>query len=237
MKKTFWVGLVVAASLLAGCSFDPGSILSGLGGGGSASSTSHATDEVSITEEPIPYGEDYVASHLGDYYLTYSYVTKDQGVASAPVLITSARNATGYYYKDTEGSEVLFLKNGEKYDLYTRTSPEEGWVVVPEVQWTKEEAEGYVTWNLNYMTIYGVALNDMEADGEETIASRLCAKYVFHSSFQTSRVDIRYSVDKLTGVCLRYATSVVSGTDTGAFEFVATVFQTERVTLPSPQQG
>jgi len=179
------------------------------------------------------YNQDYIDQNLGDeYWITYSYQSKSNGVAADPLFITTAENEEGYYYKDNLGSETLYLLNGSAFDVYM---PNDNGDLekVPDIQLSKEEAEGYSTSFLSFMTIYEIAIGDLTADGSETVAGRLCDKYVFHAVSLAASIDIRYSIDKVTGVCLRYETEAVSGSDTGAFQFVCTVFKTDNVDMPS----
>ena len=193
------------------------------------------------TSEPIEgssegefvYNQDYIDKNLGDeYWITYSYQSKSNGVAEDPLLITTAENEGGYYYKDNQGNETLFLLNGSTFDVYM-PNDDGDLAKVPDLQLSKENVEGYSTSFLNYMTIYEVAIGDMTADGSETVAGRLCDKYVFHAVSIAASIDIHYSIDKATGVCLRYETEAISGNDTGAFQFVCTVFKTSNVEMPS----
>jgi hypothetical protein len=237
MKKQKMLLAALFVFLSSSCSFNPESLLASFLNSSAqtsqASSLTSATDEVIVqSNEEISYGEEYITHHLGDYWLTYSFTSKSNGVAQDPVLISVARNQEGYYYKDNTGGEALFLKNGALYDIYTPN--DQGQLEkVSGIQYEKESVEGFTSSFLNFMTIYEISKTDLVSDGSETIAGRLCDKYVYHSSFVDSAVDLKYSIDKETGVCLRYNTQVLSGKDTGAFEFLATVFKTSGVTLPS----
>jgi len=206
-----------------------------------ASCSGLTTSEGNETSDPIEdstegefvYNQDYIDKNLGDeYWITYSYQSKSNGVADDPLFITTAENEDGYYYKDNQGSETLFLLNGSVFDVYM---PDDNGDLakVPDLQLSKENVEGYSFSFLNYMTIYEVAIGDMTADGNETVAGRLCDKCVFHAVSLAASIDIHYSIDKATGVCLRYETEAVSGSDTGAFQFVCTVFKTSNVEMPS----
>lgn len=200
-----------------------------------ASTTSSTT--VAEHSETIPesfvYGEDYIASHLeNEYWIEYSYQSKSNGSLADAITITNAHNAEGYYIKSNDGTENLFIKEGAAYVLYL-PNDQGALEKVSDLSFDEATVQGYTTSFLTYMTIYEVAKDDLTSDGEETIAGRSCAKYVFHSSFLTSAVDLHYSIDKKTGVCLRYRSVILSGKDTGAFEFVCTVFKDSNVTLPA----
>jgi|LAHS01.1.fsa_nt_gb hypothetical protein len=188
-----------------------------------------STQEESV--DSILYGEEYINARLKDYWLTYSFITKSNGVEEEPVMISVARNSDGYYFKDNNGGEALYLKNGEKFDVYLPN--DDGKLALVEgIKYDKEEVEAFTSSFLNFMLIYEISLTDLERDGIENIAGRSCDKFVFHAAYFDSAVDIKYSIDQETGVCLRYHTQVISGKDTGAFEFLATVFKTTGVVLP-----
>jgi hypothetical protein len=179
------------------------------------------------------YGADYIASHLpSSYWITYSYSAKANGSAEAPILITTAHNDQGYYVKDNAGTEALFLKDGSTYAVYMPNEAGE-LALVPDVVLDEENVKGYSTSFLSFMSIYDVARDDLVFDGEETIAGRGCYKYVFHAAYVASAIDLRYSIDKATGICLRYSAEALQGKDTSAFEFVCTTFKDVNVSLPA----
>jgi len=226
MKRRFLL-LPFTFLFLSGCAL--GSILPSTSTTSSTTITENSASDIGT----FVYGEDYIANHLGnEYWIEYSYQTKRNGSLADAITLTSARNAEGYYFKSNDGTESLFIKEGTAYAVYM---PNEQGVLekVPEITMNEESVKGYTTSFLSYMTIYEVAKDDLTPDGEEVIAGRSCAKYVFHSSFLTSAIDLHYSIDKKTGVCLRYKSVVLSGKDTGAFEFLCTMFKDSNVTLPS----
>jgi hypothetical protein len=226
------LGLFLLPSLLVlgSCALPINSATSSSSKGGSDVAISNS--EV-ITSEPFEYGENYIATHLGnEYEIAYSYSTKSNGVVAEPLLITSAHNASGYYIKDNAGTEALFLKDGTTYVVYMPN--EEGQLaLVPDLRLDEENVKGYSTSFLSYMSIYEIAKDDLVEDGNESIAGRTCQKYVFHASYVASAIDLHYSIDIATGVCLRYEATAVTGADTSAFQFLCTVFKTSGVVLPS----
>jgi hypothetical protein len=225
--------LLIIPLLLSGCTLP--------GNPAASSSVRYSEETIPISSVPVSseanfdYGENYIVSHLGTtYWISYSYTTKTNGVADEPFLITSARNDKGYYIKDNAGTEALFLKDGMDFVVYM---PNEQGVLtlVPDLRVDEANVQGYTTSLLGFMSIYEVAKDDLEKEGEETVAGRPAWKYVFHSSFTTSAIDLHYSIDKATGVCLRYQSQVIQGRDTSAFEFICTVFKDRDVALPLPQ--
>ena len=117
------LGLFLLPSLLVlgSCALPINSATSSSSKGGSDVAISNS--EV-ITSEPFEYGENYIATHLGnEYEITYSYSTKSNGVVAEPLLITSAHNASGYYIKDNADTEALFLKDGTTYVVYMLGPP------------------------------------------------------------------------------------------------------------------
>lgn len=220
--------LAALSLLLSGCKFLP------TGETNSGGASSHATDEsnVSVIDDYFQYGEDYILAHLGpEYWITYTFSAKTNGSAEEPVEMTSAHNQNGYYLKDNQGAELLFLRDGNVYYLYTRD--ENGsFVQTPQVQYTESQVQSYSVSFLSFMAIYEVAKDDLVEDGEEVIAGRPCKKYVLHVSNLAAVLDLHYSIDKVSGVCLRYQTSLVSGVDTSAFEFLCITYKDSGVLLP-----
>jgi len=207
--------------------------------GGGPSSNESAQSSVLVVEESteptgnFEYGADYIASHLpSSYWISYSYSAKSNGVAEDPLLISTAHNDQGYYIKDNVGTEALFLKDGTEYLVYMPNDQGE-LALVPELRLSEENVKGYSTSFLSFMSIYEVAKDDLAQEGEESIAGRACYKYVFHASYVTSAVDLHYSIDKATGICLRYSAVALQGKDTSAFEFLCTVFDVSNVELPA----
>jgi hypothetical protein len=223
-KRRFWLPLV--AMLLSACSV-PSFLTS------NNDSQNSTTNEEGSNTETFAYGEEYINTHLGSqYWITYSYATKSNGSADEPLLITTAHNDSGYYVKDNVGTEALFLKDGTTYLVYM---PNESGqlVLVNDLRLDEENVKGYSTSFLAFMSIYEVAKDDLAKDGLETIAGRTCQKYVFHASYVASAIDLHYSIDTNTGVCLRYEATAIQGTDTSAFQFLCTVFKDSGVVLPS----
>ncbi len=223
--RSLLLPLVILA--LSGCTIPNGFVAN------SPTSSTTIAENSAPSSEPFLYGEDYIATHLGnEYWIEYTYQTKSNGSLGEAITLTSAHNAEGYYLKSNDGTENLFIKEGVSYAVYL---PNDQGILekVPDLTVDEETVKGYTTSFLTYMTIYEVAKDDLTPDGEETIAGRVCLKYVFHSSFLTSVIDLHYSIDKKTGVCLRYKSVVLSGKDTGAFEFLCTVFKDANVTLPA----
>ncbi|MCH3909004.1 MAG: hypothetical protein LKE31_01350 [Bacilli bacterium] len=200
---------------------------------GSTHSSVLIEEDSGPTLNSFDYGADYIAAHLPlSYWITYSYSAKTNGVAEEPILITSARNEQGYYIKDNSGTEALFLKDGTSYLVYMPNDAGE-LALVPDLRLDEENVKGYSTSFLGFMGIYDVAKDELVPDGEETVAGRACYKYVFHASYVASAIDLYYSIDKTTGICLRYNAQALQGKDTSAFEFLCTVFKDANVTLPT----
>lgn len=223
--------------LLSGCTI-PSLSVTGTSSTALSETPTSTTSQSSVaisSEETFDYGEDFIASHLGTtYWITYSYSAKTNGVAEEPYLLTSARNEQGYYIKDNAGTEALFIKDGADFIVYM---PNDSGVLslVPDLRLDETNVRGYTTSLLAFMSIYDVARDDLVKNGEEVIAGRSCWKYIFHATYTTSAIDLHYSIDKKTGVCLRYNAEAIQGKDTSAFEFVCTVFKDSNVTLPSHQ--
>jgi hypothetical protein len=200
---------------------------------GSTHSSALIEEDSGPTLSSFDYGADYIDAHLpSSYWITYSFSTKTNGVADEPILITSARNEQGYYIKDNAGTEALFLKDGSSYLVYMPNDAGE-LALVPDLRLDEENVKGYSTSFLGFMGIYDVAKDDLVPAGEETVAGRACSRYVFHANYVASAIDLYYSIDKATGICLRYNAQALQGNDTSAFEFLCTVFKDANVTLPA----
>ena len=214
MRKLF----VLAVVLVLGLSL----IACGSGNGNSGGSSSSDKFEYGN-------GTDYIANNLkGDYSITYKYSSSGDDFLE----ITCARTSSGYYYKYAE-LEVLYIKNGSKYDTYYNITGN-GFT---KVTWidpkTEDDVKSEFMFITGFMTHYGSNASDMTKIGSETVAGRNCDKYKYAWSYLGSSVQYTYCIDKATGVCLKYTYDVASGGQSGNLSFECTAFKTSGITLPS----
>ena len=201
------------------------------------SSTSEAAAEPAPevpAEEPtgFDYSGDFIAKHLtGDYSITYKMTYYETGTEVQSYDVTLSKSGDGYYTKMGEGMEMLFIKNGEKYDMYM--GDEEGvFTLIPEVQYTEEEVVTQSAALFGYMSVYeglGDALNKV---GTEKIAGRDCEKYSYEASTQGYSAKMDYYIDKENGICMKYFIEASAEGEKGGFDYECVEFKTSGVTLP-----
>lgn len=174
-------------------------------------------------------GSDYIANNLkGDYSITYRYSTN----SSEDYLdVTCARTSAGYYYSYGD-SEVLYIKNGNKYDTYFG-STDGGFakidLIEPKTEDEVKDSFIFVGW----MSYYGAFASNMTKDGSTTIAGRNCDRYKYSWSYLGTAVRYVVCIDKSTGVCLKYTIDTAAGGEKGNLSFECTEFKTSGVSLPA----
>jgi len=214
------LALVMMAVLLAGC----GITING-------KPLSQQTDSGGGSE----YGPDYVAQHLtGDYWITYRYSASGSGTGSSDAVdMTLARTSEGYYWK-AFGDEILYIKNGDTYDTYLRTTADAGFTKFENSQpVTQAEMEDSFSSFTAFMTQYGEAGSGMVKAGTETVAGRSTEKYTWNASLLGISIDYAYWIDQETGVCLKYDYSMSTKSEGAGMTFECTEFKTSNVTLPA----
>ena len=193
-------------------------------------------DSVSISsgdaDEDFVYGNgtDYIADHLkGDFSITYS-LSSSSGDSSNE--ITCIRTAEGYCLS-SPATDVLYVKNGETYDIYFQT--DNGYEKIDFLDPKSEkEVQSDLGLVFGFMSQYG-SLTGLKSDGEETVAGRDCERYKMSVSVAALGVaaGATYSIDKETGVCLKFKYDVAGGGSLGSATFECTEFKTSGVTLPA----
>ena len=220
MKKIFALVLVLilAISVFAAC------------GGNSNNKDKSGKDE------KFEYGKDYIAQNLkGDYSITYKYSVAGQEDA---LVITHTRTSAGVYMS-YGGMEMLYIKNGDKYDIYQGSS-ENGFVKVDFMDSvTQEEMESDALYSIAYSFLnifihqYTDNISGLKKDGSATVAGRDCEKYTFQYSGFGAAVKYTYYIDKVTGVCMKWDYDVAAAGQGGSMTFECIEFKTSGVTLPA----
>ena len=173
-------------------------------------------------------GADYIANNLkGDYSITYRVSTSGEDYFD----VTAARTSAGYHY-NYAGIEVLYIKNGNKYDKYFGSSSD-GFT---KVDWleplTEEQVKSELSF-LNWMSYYGNYSSDLKKDGSETVAGRSCNRYKYSLSYFGASLQYIVCIDKATGICMKWTYNVASGGEQSSLKFECTEFKTSGVKLPA----
>jgi len=223
------MSFVLAAGLLAGCT--------GPGAGGGEQPTQPG--ETTPTEDPggnpggggntsFPYSKDYVAAHLDpNHSITYQ---RTNGSPTDPLVMTYIHTADGgYYASDGKGNEHLFIKDSAsgKYNAYEGTAAT-GFKKTGQTvdQAAVDDGVRAVSQILTkYVNVQVGGGRSQVLQGTEVILGRDCEKW-FEELDESS--TLTYWIDKETGVCLKWVSSL-----DGAAQYVATEFKTgSGVTLP-----
>jgi len=191
-------------------------------------------DNSSINENnsDFAYGQDYIDQHLkGDYLIAYTVTTYSDGDSDSTT-IEIRKTDKGYYYS-ADGSEILFIKNGDAFDMY---SGSDGSFMKIGVSYDKETVQSMML-GVAYMTSYASFATSLAKIGSGTIAGRACDKYEMDYSHPLYDYKFKYTyfIDKATGVGLKFSVDAASGGQKSGYEYEATKFQTSGVTLPNYQ--
>jgi len=176
------------------------------------------------------YGQEYINNNLKDYWLEYTITSYENGNTDSATM--EVRKTEQGYYWAVDGSSMLFIKNGDKYDMYMES---DGSYVNSGVQQEKDAVEGMMSGITTYMMGYAGYSSELKKSGTEVIAGRTCDKYIMEYSYPgyNYKYNYIYYIDKETGVGLKFTMDIVSGSEKVGYEFEATKFETSGVTLPS----
>ena len=212
--------LILALSMLASCGLGEKLVNNVINGG---------DDDGDDTPFPYGNGNDFIKENLkGDYSITYEYSYGDEETLT----VKTARTSEGYYFS-YYGIESLYIKDGDKYVAY-QGSAEEGFTKIDFLEPMElEEVESYTAFGTGFMSQYSSDISGMKRDGSETVAGRDCDKYTYSIGAFGVGLKYSYSIDKATGVCLKWAYDLAAGGNSGSLSFTCTEFKTSGVTLPS----
>ena len=195
--------------------------------GGNGGNDSNGNDERS---ERFEYGEEYISKHLkGDYWIIYKISTYDNGDADTKTV--EIRKTDKGYYLASDGSEVMYIKNEDKFDTYYGS---DGEFTNSGMQIEEEYVKAMISGISLYMTAYATYESDLVKSGSDTVAGRSCDKYVMEYSHPYANYKFKYTycIDKATGVGLKHTMEASAGGEKAGQEFEATKFQTSGVSLP-----
>jgi len=227
MKKLLAIALIaiLALSLLTACngnSNTPG----GGGNNNSAGGNNSGGDK-------FEFGEDFIKNNLkGSYHIIYDISTFDNG-AENKITMEYIQTDEGFYWSDGSSDGMLFIKNGDKYDVYFGDG--DGKFMSLGMQYDKATAEAMMFGLSGYMTAYGAYGSQMNKVGNKTFAGRDCIEYTYDITAPVYNYKYKnsYYIDKETGVCLMVSMEVQGAGQKVGYEFEATKFVTSGVSLPS----
>ena len=182
--------------------------------------------------ESFEYGQNYIDNHLkGDYWIAYNLTTYENGESDSSTIEIKKTDA-GYYFSQN-GSEGLFIKNGDKYDMYNGSDGE--YTKSEYMQYDKDYVELMMNAYTMYMTSYVGYANALSKSGTDTIAGRDCDVYKMDYNHPMYNYQYKYTyyIDKDTGVGLKFSMDLSGSGQKMGVEFEATKFQTSGVSLPN----
>ena len=216
MKKFFAFALILMLSL---------SLLTACGGSGRNNGGPSGNGDNNGEAFGYGNGRDYIASHLGDYSVTYQYSVGGAGVA---LVVTGIRTSEGYYYS-ISGMETLYIKNGNNYDKYFNYGT--GYIQ-DDGSFTQAQVESDMSLITEFMTQYVGDISGMKKEGTATVAGRSCDKYSFSGAGVGAAMRYFYYIDKETGVCLKWDYDASVGGENFSVTFECTEFKTSGISLP-----
>ena len=211
--------------------------LTACGGGGSKPPASSGNNTPSgNTSTPTPanvfeYGLEYIEKNLKDNYrIVYDITTYENGDTNS-VTMEQIWAKEGFYFAQ-DGNGMLLIKNGDNYDMYADAGNGK-YEKIP-ISYPKDAAEAMVIGITAYMNSYAVYGSMLKKDGSETVAGRDCEKYIMEYTYPVHNYKYKYtySIDKATGVCLKFKMDLQGEGKKIGHEFIATEFQTSGVSLP-----
>jgi outer membrane lipoprotein-sorting protein len=191
------------------------------------------SDESIEEDSDFVYNSDYINEHLGtDYSVTYRFTTFEDESRSENFEISLARNEDGCYVKTNDGSEFMYVKDGDGYAMCVKDEDTGVFTKIAGVTLTEDDVNTTAGAVLTYMSFYDTYASDLKSDGSETICGRECDKYSFDATTIGTAGSVEYCIDKETGVCLKYTVNITTGEEAGSFNYECIAFSLEDVTLP-----
>ena len=187
-------------------------------------------DSNNRNSETFEYGQNYIDNHLqGDYWIIYN-LTNYQDGENDVTTIEIRRTAEGYYFL-SDGSEGLFIKNGDSYDMYNGY---DGEFEKSEIPMQSEYVEAMMNAYTMYMTSYVGYSQALNKIGTDNVAGRSCDKFAMDFTYPVYNYKYKYNycIDSATGVGLRFIIELSGSGQKMGYEFEATKFQTDNVELP-----
>ncbi len=197
-----------------------------------ASQTDPSNPINSIDDTAFNYTGNYINDHLkGDYSITYKMISSETGEDDTNASVKMMRTNEGYYIKIDEDSEMMYIKNGDKYDMYLGDE-ENGFELCEGISFNEEDVIAQTQIFLGYMNAYSQWDDSLKKDGSENIAGRSCDRFSYEYGVLGTKAKAEYCIDKETGVCLKYYIEGSSGGEGGSYQFECTEFRTNGITLP-----
>lgn len=193
-------------------------------------STSQNEDENG--DSTFNYNENYINDHLkGDYSITYKIISSETGEDDTNYIVKMMRTSQGYYIMMGEDTEMLYIKNGDQYDMYLGNN-ESGFEQYTDIKFSENEVKAQTQSFLGYMLAYSQYSDSLKNSGNATIAGRSCDKYSYNYIVLGASAKAEYYIDKETGVCMKYFVESKSGGESGSFQFECIEFKISGVVLP-----
>lgn len=191
------------------------------------------SDESTEDDSDFFYNSEYITENLGtDYSVTYRFTYYEEESQTETLEISLARNENGCYVKTNDGTEFMYVKDGDGYAMCTKDEETGAFVKIPGITLTEDDVDTTAESVLTYMMFYSTYADDLNSDGSDTVCGRDCDKYVLNASEWGTAANIEFYIDKATGVCLKYTVDVSSGEAEGGFDYECIAFSLEDVTLP-----
>ena len=196
--------------------------------------------------DPYEYGDakSYINTKLtGDYSITYKFGASENGQVSDSSYYKTVRTAQGFYFSaesdsasDLDTSGALYIKDGNKYYSYTYSSSESKFKKYGDEALDAEYVEDSLVYLSSwFMAFYGIYGSDeMKPAGSEKVAGRTCNKYTYKYGIPLiGSVQYNFSIDKETGVCMKFSYKGKAMGDSAGITFECTEFLTSGVSLPA----
>lgn len=192
----------------------------------SACGTDSAEKDTSQADKQTPSGStegasfdytgDFIDDHLnGDYSITYKMLSSETGAENSSYEVKMMRTSEGYYAMLGKDTEMMYIKNKDKYDMYIGDS-ENGFEKMPEISLSEHEVKAQTQAFLGYMSAYSQFEESLKSTGSVTIAGRSCKKYSYDYNILGNKAKAEYCIDKETGVCMKYFIEGSAGGESGS---------------------
>lgn len=201
--------------------------------GGAEKPSEDPGEQIDPGTEKFEYGTDYINSKLaGDYSISYKVSSTESKEETLTYTTTMIHTSAGYYLSMGGDSQLLFIKNGDSYDMYMYDS-ENGFEKVDGMTLSEDEVKTQTFAFSGYMTSYAQFEDSLKKVGSQTIAGRSCDAYAFDYSGLGVAMKYEYCIDKATGVCMKFQISASTSEGSGQYTFECTEFLTSGVSLPA----
>ncbi len=174
--------------------------------------------------------------------LEMTIVSTESGEQPESGKIIYAENADAFYYSG-EDSEIMFDFSDETKCVTYEKQEDGTWTkydtVYEESGITREQMEAtaavYTTSLTGYLSNYSQFAGQMMQVSSDTVAGRDCDKFTYSLMFMGFGMEYTFSIDKETGMCLKWEMSAAAGAEGSAtVEYTCTRFETPyTITFPA----